>query len=146
MERTTGSCKCKGNKFWVGFNISEMGMFTSTVTRTSYKISHNFDCNDKCLIYLLTCKTCLKHMLVVPQIGTTDIVGIIVNVMTEKMKELRLVCINLFFNILIVMGIVGSYMTFQFLWSIKLMQKILSNANTTLTTLAPHGLNIEDEF
>ena len=36
-------------------------MFTSTVTRTSYKISHNFECNVKCLIYLLTCKTCLKQ-------------------------------------------------------------------------------------
>ena len=27
----------------------------------SYKINHSFDCNDKCLIYLLTCKTCLKQ-------------------------------------------------------------------------------------
>ena len=31
--------------------------YTSTVTHMSYKI----DCNNKCLIYLLTCKTCLKQ-------------------------------------------------------------------------------------
>ena len=26
-----------------------------------YKINHQFNCGDKCLIYLLTCKTCLKQ-------------------------------------------------------------------------------------
>ena len=33
--------------------------FTSTVTKKTYKINHKFDCSDKCLIYLLTCKKCL---------------------------------------------------------------------------------------
>ena len=28
------------------------------VTHTSYQINHNFDCNAKFLIYLLTCKAC----------------------------------------------------------------------------------------
>ena len=27
----------------------------------SYKINHSFDRNDKCFIYFLTCKTCLKQ-------------------------------------------------------------------------------------
>ena len=61
MERNTGSCKCKGNRCQVCLNVSETETFTSTVTHTSYKINHSFDCNDKCLIYLLTCKTCLKQ-------------------------------------------------------------------------------------
>ena len=26
-----------------------------------YKINHSFDCNDKCLIYLLSCKSCGKQ-------------------------------------------------------------------------------------
>ena len=34
---------------------------TSTVTHTSHKINHSFDCNNKCLIYLVTCKTCLEQ-------------------------------------------------------------------------------------
>ena len=61
MERKTGSCKCKGNRCQVCLNVSETETFTSTVTHMSYKINHSFDCNDKCLIYLLTCKTCLKQ-------------------------------------------------------------------------------------
>ena len=60
MERKTGSCKCKGNRGQVCLNVSEMEIFTSTVTKTSYKTNHNFDRKNKCLVYLLTCKTCLK--------------------------------------------------------------------------------------
>ena len=61
VERKTGSYKCKGNRCQVCLNVSETETFTSTVTHMSYKINHSFDCNDKCLIYLLTCKTCLKQ-------------------------------------------------------------------------------------
>ena len=61
MERKTGSCKWKGNRCQECLNISETETFTSTVTHTSYKINHSFDCNDKCLTYLLTSKTCLKQ-------------------------------------------------------------------------------------
>ena len=50
-------------------------------------------------------------MLVVPQI-VSDIVGTITNVMTENLQEGRLVCKNIFLNILIVKGIMGSYVTF----------------------------------
>ena len=60
VKRKTRSCKCKGNRCQVCLNASETETFTSTVTHTSYKIKHNSHCNDKCLIYLLTCKTCLK--------------------------------------------------------------------------------------
>ena len=28
--------------------------------KSAYQISHNFNCNSKCLIYLLSCKTCSK--------------------------------------------------------------------------------------
>ena len=72
----------------------------------------------------------LSSMLVVPQ-TVSDIVGTITNVMTENLKEERLACKNIFLNILIVKGIMGSYMTFQLHWSIKLMQKILLHENTT---------------
>ena len=29
------------------------------MTKKTYKINHKFECSDKCLIYLLTCKKCL---------------------------------------------------------------------------------------
>ena len=60
-ERKTGFCKCTGNRCQVCLNVSETETVTSTVTHTSYKINHSFDCNAKCLIYLLTCKTCIKQ-------------------------------------------------------------------------------------
>ena len=61
MESKTVSCKCKGNRCQVCLNVSETKTFTSTVTDMSYKINDSFDCNGKCLIYLLTCRTCLKQ-------------------------------------------------------------------------------------
>ena len=89
----------------------------------------SFDCNNKFLIYLLTCKNSLKQYVDSTQI-VSDIAGTFINVMTENLREVRLVCKNIFLNILIVKGIMGSYMTFQLHWLIKLMQKILSNENT----------------
>ena len=35
--------------------------FSSFVTKSACKINHNFNCNSKCLIYLLSCKTCGKQ-------------------------------------------------------------------------------------
>ena len=32
---------------------------SSTVTKKEYKINRKFNCNDKCLIYLLTCNECM---------------------------------------------------------------------------------------
>ena len=51
-----------------------METFTSTVTHMPYKINHSFDCNNKCLIYLLTLRLVLSSMLALPQI-VSDIVG-----------------------------------------------------------------------
>ena len=61
LERVTGSCKCHGKRCAVCLNVNETSTFTSSVTNETYKINHNFDCNNKCLIYLLTCKKCSKQ-------------------------------------------------------------------------------------
>ena len=34
--------------------ITETDTFTSTATGETFKINHRFDCNDKCLVYLIT--------------------------------------------------------------------------------------------
>ena len=31
------------------------------MTNETYKINHQFECNEKCLVYLPTCKKCLKQ-------------------------------------------------------------------------------------
>ena len=53
LETVTGSCKCDGKRA-VYLNVNETSIFISSVTHETYKINHKFDCNTKCLIYLLT--------------------------------------------------------------------------------------------
>ena len=35
--------------------------FTSSVTGETFKINHKLNCDDKCTMYLLTCKCCGKQ-------------------------------------------------------------------------------------
>ena len=58
LERKTGSEKCNGKRCLVCLNIAETDTFESFQTKKQYKINHNLNCNDKCLVYLLSCKIC----------------------------------------------------------------------------------------
>ena len=61
LERYVG-CGGRGNgRCLVCKNIKVTNTFDSFTTKESYKINHKFDCNDKCLIYLFSCKTCGKE-------------------------------------------------------------------------------------
>ena len=61
LESTVGSSKCGKKRCEVCDVISETDTFSSTVTGESFKINHKFNCNDKCLVYLATCKICNKQ-------------------------------------------------------------------------------------
>ena len=61
IERTVGSFKCTKKCCEVCENVNITDSFTSSVTQNTYKINHNLNCDDKCLIYLLTCKQCRKQ-------------------------------------------------------------------------------------
>ena len=61
LERTVGSYKCGKKRCEVCDVISETDTFSSAVTGKSSKINHNFNCNDKCLVHLATCKICNKQ-------------------------------------------------------------------------------------
>ena len=61
LKRKVGSFECKGKRCQTGLNENETDSFGSSVTKEEYKINHCFDCNEKCLIYLLTCKVYLKQ-------------------------------------------------------------------------------------
>ena len=41
-------------------NMNETDSFVGSVTKEEYKINHCFNCNEKCLTYLLIYKFCLK--------------------------------------------------------------------------------------
>ena len=61
LERKVGSEKCGKSRCEVCLNIQETDTFTSTTTGKSFKINHKLNCDDNCLIYLLTCKCCGKQ-------------------------------------------------------------------------------------
>ena len=61
FERQVGSFKCGGTCCQVCLNVSETETFTSTSTNKTYKINHEFNCNESSLIYLSTCKFCQKQ-------------------------------------------------------------------------------------
>ena len=58
VERSVGCQGCRGSRCQICENIKVNDTFTSFTTKNTYMISHSFDCNNKCLIYLFTCKTC----------------------------------------------------------------------------------------
>ena len=55
-ERVVGSFKCNKPRCLVCVNVTETNILTSTVTGRAYKINHKFDCDENCLVYLLTSK------------------------------------------------------------------------------------------
>ena len=55
LERRVGSCKCSCNHCQVCRSITENDILLCNNDQKSYKFNHRFDCNEKCLIYLLTC-------------------------------------------------------------------------------------------
>ena len=58
LIRDVGSTKCGKTKCDVCMNVNETDTFRSNVTKESYKINHKLNCDDKCLVYLLSCKNC----------------------------------------------------------------------------------------
>ena len=58
LERSVGSFKCNGKRCQVWINVTESNTFSSSVDKKEYVINHSFNCNDKCIIYFLTCNKC----------------------------------------------------------------------------------------
>ena len=58
LERKVGSAKFNGKRCQVCLNINETDNFESFQSKQKYKINHYLNCNDKCLIYLLSYKVC----------------------------------------------------------------------------------------
>ena len=56
--KSFGSEKSNGKRYLVCLNVAETNTFESFQTKKQYKINHNLNCNDKCLIYLSSCKIC----------------------------------------------------------------------------------------
>ena len=61
LGRTVGSKKCRKSRCDVCLNVEETDTLTSSLTGETFKINHKLNCDDRRLIYLLTCKCCGKQ-------------------------------------------------------------------------------------
>ena len=61
LQRKVDSSKCGKQRCEVCNNVSGTSIFSSTVTGDTFKINHSLNCDDKCLICLVTCKQCNKQ-------------------------------------------------------------------------------------
>ena len=97
-ERIVGSYKCGGKRC---INVNETSTFTSTVTGETYIISHRFDCNERCLVYLLTCNKCKCSMLGRLLLTSFGQDGTITKVIPESMVRELHVCSNICLTIFV---------------------------------------------
>ena len=61
IEREVGLCKCYGKHCEVCKIVLETYTFAFSNGQTTYKINHEFDCNEKYLVYLIICNKCLNQ-------------------------------------------------------------------------------------
>ena len=99
LQRNIGSSKCGKQRCEVCDNVTDTSIFSSTVTGDTFKINHKLkNCDDKCLIYLVTCKQCNKQYRVKLQISFV-IDGVTIKLMLERLTGKSLVCRNTYVNI-----------------------------------------------
>lgn len=55
LYSTLGYNKCDRKHWDICMNINETSIFTSFVKIETYMINYRFDCNERCLVYILTC-------------------------------------------------------------------------------------------
>ena len=56
LHRKVGSKKCAKNRCEVCDYVTDTDTFTSTVTGESFKINHQLNCDDRCIIYVIWLK------------------------------------------------------------------------------------------
>ena len=109
IERTVGSFRCGNNRCEVCKYITEIDTITSSVTGETYKINHRLECNDKCLVYLLTC----KNNILVKVLKTFVVDGIITSLKVKVLKEEKSAYKSFYINFLKVKHILSFSMMFQ---------------------------------
>ena len=61
IERQVGLSKHNRKRCESCTNVLETDTFTNSNDQTTYKVNHKFICNEKCLVYFITCNKCLKQ-------------------------------------------------------------------------------------
>ena len=79
LERRVGSFKCGGRRCKLCLNVTE----TSTCTNQTYKINHEFNCNESSFIYFITVRSVVSSMLG-KQLISFAVDRIIIKVLTKR--------------------------------------------------------------
>lgn len=58
LVRETGCRKCRKARCLTCRNMRDTDTFACRVDGKQYTVNHRLDCDTKCVVYLLTCKTC----------------------------------------------------------------------------------------
>ena len=130
LEKSVGSFKCNGKRCQVCINVTESNTFSSSVDKKEYVINHSFNCNDKCIIYLLTCNKCKMQYLG----KTVDAFRLRWNNYKDNIgNTLRKnhVCNNAYLNTSQARATIVFWMTSPLSLLIKLILKILTNGSAT---------------
>ena len=61
LERKRGSFKCGKSRCLVCRNVKVTPTFNSLVDGEEYVVNHEFNCDSRCVVYLLICKVCNKQ-------------------------------------------------------------------------------------
>lgn len=64
-------------------NVIKTDTFLYFVNKKDCKINHRFTLSDKCLVYLLSCTVCCKHVMVKP-VTNSHAGGIIIKIIIRK--------------------------------------------------------------
>ena len=107
-----GSRKFSKKRCEVSENVQNSDIFRSSVTSEMFINNHRWTYDDKCLVYFFTVKHDQNGILEKPQINL-DSEGMIINLMTESLREDILVCKNISMIIFIVMAIMVSMRMLQ---------------------------------
>ena len=81
LESRVDFFKCGGWSCQVFLNVTAIEAFTSTSTNQTYKINHEFNCNESSLNHLLMLRSAVSSMLD-KQLMSFTVAGIITKVMT----------------------------------------------------------------
>ena len=60
-KRKVGNSSCGNPRCQVCTSIEVTDTFSNFATKSTYNLNHKFNCNSKCLLYLLSFKTCGKQ-------------------------------------------------------------------------------------
>ena len=111
-EKTKGSLDCGSKRSEVCLNVNETSTFASTVTSETYIIKYKFNCNDKCLVYLLTCDCCQKQYVV--KLSTNSVLdGTVIKVTVGNINVVKHVCSNTYMSIFAAATIIVLYVMSQ---------------------------------